>query len=89
VNTIQPSQPRVAYKPNENIRPAVPREDVHCIDERKQQVVSQVKVLQELHSEKANRILEESRKAQVLSYEADGKRRLETIQQGTILDVKV
>jgi hypothetical protein len=81
--------PRPTYTPNETIRPSVPKEDVHCVDESRQQVVSQVKVVQELYSEKANRILEESRKAQVLSYEANGKRRLETIQQGTILDVKV
>ena len=89
MNTIQVQAPRQAYVANETVRQSVPKEDIHCADEKHQQVVSQVKVIQELYSDKADRILEEARKEQISDYQADGKGRLERIQQGTILDIKI
>lgn len=89
MNNIQAPNPRPVYVANETVRPSVPKEDIHCADEKHQQVVSQVKVIQELYSDKADRILEEARKEQISDYEADGKSRLERIQQGTILDIKI
>lgn len=86
---IQAQQLNRPQLPTNNTKPPVVKESSQVLDRiKRNQEVSQIKVIKELYSAKADRLADSLQEARFASYEATGRRRLERIEQGKIVDLK-